>query len=82
MAGAGRGRDRSLRGWAENLAWLVENRGIEPHIPVFDKSTRRDGTFERDDFAFDHADDRYVCPGGKRLRPTNRNFTGPAPARR
>src|SRR3954465_185587 len=23
-------------GSAENLAWLVEERGIEPHIPVFD----------------------------------------------
>ena len=31
-------------GSAENLAWLVHERGIEPHIPVFDKSqrTRRD----------------------------------------
>ena len=25
-------------GSAENLAWLVHERGIEPHIPVFDKS--------------------------------------------
>src|SRR4029077_12940869 len=25
-------------GSAENLAWLVDERGIEPHIPVFDKS--------------------------------------------
>jgi len=27
-------------GDAPNLAWLVEERGIEPHIPVFDKPTR------------------------------------------
>jgi len=27
-------------GSAPNLAWLVEERGIEPHIPVFDKSAR------------------------------------------
>lgn len=25
--------------------WLVEGRGIAPHIPVFDKSQRTDGTF-------------------------------------
>ena len=27
-------------GSAEMLAWLVDERGIEPHIPVFDKSGR------------------------------------------
>ena len=41
-------------GSAENLAWLVHERGIEPHIPVFDKSERRDGTFDRADFIYDH----------------------------
>jgi len=40
----------SAYGSAENLAWLVHERGIEPHIPVFDKSERRDGTFSRSDF--------------------------------
>src|SRR6266849_3963043 len=44
-------------GSAENLAWLVHERGIEPHIPVFDKSQRTDGTFSRDDFAYDHKRD-------------------------
>jgi transposase len=61
-------------GDAANLAWLVEEKGIAPHIPVFDKSARRDGTFERSAFTFDAQDDSYVCPGGKRLRPRNRNF--------
>ncbi|MGA0598472.1 transposase [Enterovirga sp. CN4-39] len=58
----------SAYGSAENLAWLVHERGIEPHIPVFDKSERRDGTFSRSDFAYDHANDRYTCPAGKPLR--------------
>ena len=31
-------------GSAEMLAWLVHERDIHPHIPVFDKSARRDGT--------------------------------------
>src|SRR5580692_7569622 len=55
-------------GSAENLAWLVHERGIEPHIPVFDKSQRTDGTFSRDDFTYDHKRDRYICPAGKELR--------------
>src|SRR5215469_2099845 len=32
-------------GSAENLAWLVHQRGIEPHIPVFDNSQRTDGPY-------------------------------------
>ena len=31
-------------GSAEMLGWLVHERGIEPHVPVFDKSKRTDGT--------------------------------------
>ena len=54
-------------GSAENLAWLVHEKGIEPHIPVFDKD-RTDGSFARRDFVYDHADDSYTCPGGKQLR--------------
>ena len=49
-------------GSAENLAWLVHQRGIEPHVPVFDDSKRTDGTFPRDDFAYDHANDTYRYP--------------------
>ena len=55
-------------GTAENLAWLVHERGIEPHIRVFDKSARENGTFERGDFRYDHKHDRYICPGGAELR--------------
>jgi transposase len=54
-------------GSAEMLGWLVHERGIEPHIPVFDKSSRGDGTFSRDDFTYDHEGDVYFCPGGKML---------------
>lgn len=62
-------------GSAEMLAWLVHERDIHPHIPVFDKSARRDGTFARADFRYDLGDDSYVCPAGNRLRPRNRDFT-------
>lgn len=60
----------SAYGSAEMLGWLVHERGIEPHIPVFDKSARTDGTFARDDFAYDHGSDVYVCPAGKMLSCT------------
>jgi hypothetical protein len=42
----------SAYGSAESLAWLVKQKKITPHIPVFDKSTRTDGTFSRADFTF------------------------------
>jgi hypothetical protein len=34
-------------GSAEMPDWLVNQQGIEPHAPVFDKSQRTDGTFSR-----------------------------------
>jgi transposase len=57
-------------GSAEMLGWLVHERGIEPHIPVFDKSARKDGTFAREDFTYDHGADTYTCPDGKTLTTT------------
>ena len=64
-------------GSAEMLAWLVHEQGIKPHVPVFDKSERKDGTFARDDFQYDHAGDVYTCPAGKQLRTYRRAFTTP-----
>ena len=49
----------------ETLAWLANDQHIEPHIPVFDKSGRKDGTFSRDGFSYDQAEDVYICPGSK-----------------
>lgn len=62
-------------GSAEMLGWLVYEHGIEPHVTVFDKSPRTDGTFSREDFTYahftyDHAGDVYRCPGGKILTST------------
>jgi hypothetical protein len=52
------------------LGWLVYEHGIEPHVTVFDKSIRQDGTFSRDDFTYDHVGDVYSCPAGKMLTTT------------
>jgi transposase len=46
----------SAYGSAPSLHWLVEAKGIAPHIPVFDKSKRDDGTFSRSDFQFDETE--------------------------
>jgi len=52
-------------GSAEMLNWLVKERQIAPHVPVIDKSARRDGTFAREVFRYDPEGDVYICPGGK-----------------
>jgi hypothetical protein len=47
---------------AEMLGWLVDERGIEPHVKGFDNSERNDGTFSRSDFAYDAEANLYVMP--------------------
>jgi hypothetical protein len=64
-------------GSAEMVGWLVDERGIEPHVKLMDKSERADGTFSRSDFAYDPEGNAYVCPGGKELKKYHRNFTKP-----
>jgi transposase len=48
------------------LKWLVD-REITPHVPVWDRSARSDGTFSRADFVFDQQRNVYICPGGAEL---------------
>ena len=64
-------------GSADMLGWLVDERGIEPYVKVFDKSERTDGTFSRSDFVFDPEANLYVCPGGKDLKKYHRPFSKP-----
>ena len=58
-------------GTGKLLGWLVEQ-GIEPHIPVWDKSARKDGTFSRADFTYDKARDFYLCSPDKTLKTTGK----------
>ena len=58
-------------GTGKFLGWLVKRR-IAPHIPVWDRSARTDGTFDRSAFRFDKAGDVYFCPSGKILETTGR----------
>jgi len=59
-------------GAASMLAWLVNDKGITPHIPVFDKSARKDGSLSRADFKFDAEHNVYICPNDKPLTTTGR----------
>ena len=61
-------------GTAEFLGWMVKDKGIEPHVPVWDKGERTDGTFSRSDFSFDEEADEYACPNNKQLKRSRRKF--------
>ena len=52
-------------GSAEMIEWLVDERGIEPHVKLMDKSKRKDGTFSRSDFAFDPDRTTMSAPAAK-----------------
>jgi transposase len=64
-------------GSAPMLGWMVEEKSIEPHVPVWDKTERKDGTFQRDAFRWDDAANEYRCPAGKALRSEWRPFKIP-----
>ena len=62
-------------GTGKFLGWLV-GAGITPHIPVWEKAERGNGTFSRSDFTFDKQRNEYRCPNGKALRTTGRVHDG------
>ena len=64
-------------GTAPMLAWMVDEKAIEPHVPVFDKTERKDGTFERTAFEWDAQADEYRCPAGQTLRRERRQYKNP-----
>lgn len=64
-------------GTAPMLGWMVEEKAIEPHVPVWDKTERKDGTFQREGFQWDEAADEYRCPAGNALRRNWRPFKNP-----
>ncbi len=62
-------------GTGRMLDWLIK-RDIEPHVPVWDRSRREDGTFSRKDFIYDTERNIYTCPRGKTLKTTGRVHDG------
>jgi transposase len=61
-------------GTGKFLAFVIDA-GITPHIPVWDRSTRDDGTFSRADFVWNKRKNVYVCPAGKTLTTTGHAST-------
>jgi transposase len=61
-------------GTAAMLNWLVNEKRIEPHIPVWDHTQRADETFPNSDFKWDEQRNEYRCPQGYALRTDWRPF--------
>jgi len=59
------------------LGWIVNEKQIAPHIPVWEKSEREDGTLSSNDFRWDQKTDEYRCPQGHALRSQWRSFKTP-----
>ena len=56
----------TAHGAARLLKWLWD-RGIAPHVPVWDKSKQTGGRFTKEDFVFDRDRNVYICPAGAAL---------------
>jgi transposase len=55
-------------GTGKFLGWLVKEKRITPHIPVWERPKREDGKFSSSDFRWDRRRGVYICPNGKQLR--------------
>ena len=59
------------------LGWMVQEKGIAPHVPVWDRSERKDGTLSNAEFLWDEQAKEYRCPQGHALLSDRRQFTKP-----
>jgi len=64
-------------GAADILGWMVNEKSIEPHVPVWDKTQRQDDTLSSSDFQWDEQANEYRCPQGQPLRSEWRAFKRP-----
>ena len=64
-------------GTAAMLHWLVDEKRIEPHVPVWTRDQREDGTILNSEFQWDEQRNEYRCPQGYALRCDWRVFTNP-----
>jgi transposase len=64
-------------GTGSMLGWMVEEKGIEPHVPVWDKTQRKDDTFSSREFEWHEQANEYHCPEGHSLRSDRRQFKNP-----
>jgi hypothetical protein len=64
-------------GSASMLAWMIDDKAIEPHVPVWENRTRSTGTFPNSDFQRLEQSNEYRCPTGHALRSERRQFKNP-----
>jgi transposase len=64
-------------GSAELLGWMVNDKAIEPHVPLWDRTQRTDDTLSSSDFRWDEERNEYRCPQGWALRTDWRTFRNP-----
>jgi len=64
-------------GAADFLGWMVNEKAIEPHVPVWDKTQRNDDTLSSSEFEWDEQANEYRCPQGQPLRSEWRAFRRP-----
>lgn len=50
------------------LDWLVRDKNIEPHIPVWDKTANNQGVFTVAEFHWNPEEKAYDCPAGHKLQ--------------
>jgi len=56
------------------LGWMVQDKRIAPHVPVWDKSERKDNTLLSSAFEWNAQANEYTCPQGHALRSDRRQF--------
>jgi transposase len=61
-------------GTAALLSWMVDEKHIEPHVPVWERYQRTDGSLSSDAFQWHEERDEYRCPQGYALRSEWRPF--------
>jgi transposase len=61
-------------GTAELLAWMVNDKAIEPHVPVWGTTHRANEVLPNSDFTWHAEADEYRCPEGHALRSNWRPF--------
>ena len=67
-------------GTASMLGWMVKDKGIAPHVPVWDRSERKDGTLSNSEFAWDEQANEYRCRKDIRCAASAAQFTKPSHA--
>ena len=55
-----------------NLGYLVDEVGVEPHIPVRSQLRDREGIFSVSDFDWNSEADEYTCPDQKKFKSRQR----------